>query len=60
MFFGISGTQGHCRTQFTKVIRLVAAGMAGQGEEPCGEWFYFQRNWEQMKSVSQGPDVGHY
>lgn len=60
MSFGISGTQGHCRTQLRKAIRLVPAGMADQGEEPCGEWFYFQRIWEQMKSVSQGPDVGHY
>lgn len=60
MFFGISGTGGHRRTQLRKVIRLVAVRMAGQGGEPCGEWFYFQRIWEQMKSVSQGPDVGHY
>ena len=24
------------------------------------EWFHFQRYLEQMKSVFQGPDVGHY
>lgn len=34
--------------------------MAGQGEEPSGGWFYLQRIWEQIKSVSQVPDVAHF